>query len=1278
MNINNCTIKSYVFLLFLCLNAVALKAQNFTSFSVEMVWKGIDNVIVNGDTIKCVSFENAADDDYFDEENPLYRTTFPIYSDEVEIDLHVDNFNYEKVPENELFFLKDISDTIPLYNYYIKSSRDDHNLCFEINPFFKIENVAMRLLSCDVHYSLKSAKRNKAYYSKENSVLASGKWYKMSLSSTGIYKITYAELSSMGVPVASINPKNIRLYHNGGGVLPVINSEKRHDDLVEIPIFVSGENDGSFDMEDYIVFYGRGPVTFRNVNGIYEKISNPYSDYSYVFLTTDLGEGKRIEHAATIAEAPDVDVDSFLDYKIIEDDAYNLNNMGATWYGDKFDVVLSRSYSFNFPNLIKNKKCNLYSEVASRNFSRSEFIYKVNGNPIYKLNSTTSVGQYLFANMLKTGNVKFNSDKDMITVDLSYSRNTSNSTAWLDYITVNAWRELKFTGNMMLFRNPDCFNNEKIYSYKISDVNKSLQVWDVTNPTEPKSLKLEFSSNMASFKTRGSNQNEFIAFDGSEYKTVTFVATVANQNLHSKYDFDYLIITHPDFYSQSLRLKEVHSRIDDLKIEIVTPQQIYNEFSCGAQDISAIRDYIRMLYKKSNKRLRYVLLFGDASYDFKNKSGQVCFIPSYESSISCSSSCVVSDDYFVCLDDNEGIMDNTSSIDLAIGRMPVTTQEDASAMIDKIEQYITINEESAGPWRKNITFVADDDHTYYMNHAEQLERIIRSNGGEDIDIDKIYLDAYPQVATSSGQRAPECNAAITNRVELGASIINYIGHAGEVGWAAERILTNDDILSWRNSPKLHFMITASCEFSRFDDHTRTSAGEYVFLNHHGGAIAMMTTSRVTYASDSFELMKLFYKHLFDMDGGKYITLGDAYVYAKQAGEGSSKVYVYLGDPALRLNYPENTIEITSINNHDVRQNSVSSLFCDDSISISNFVMLDTLNALQNINITGVINDVYGTQMSDFNGVIYINVYDKDVTYNTYGNEDNVYSFKLRNSVIYTGKAEVKNGVFSASFTLPKDINYSYGRGLISLYAYSDNADARGCYSNVIVGGLNEDAEIDESGPEIELYIDDEKFVDGSMTNENPLLLVYVKDENGINTSGAGIGHDITATLSGATNKVYTLNQFYEAPLSKDEFGLLSYKFYELNEGEHTLTFKVWDIYNNSSSATIRFEVVKGKVINMENITNYPNPMSDNTNFTFEHNQKDNQIDIVIKIYDVMGQLVKTITEHRYGTTARIEPIKWDGKSDNGVSLGAGVYIYNVTIKNAQREETSGYSRLIIE
>lgn len=1098
----------------------------------------------------------------------------------------------------------------------------------------------------------------------ENSVLASGRWYKLALSSTGVYKITYSELSTMGVDVASLDPHDIRIYHNGGGTLPLINKETRHQDLVEIPIYVHGEDDGKFDVNDYIIFYGRGPVTWSLKNQIYERNMNPYSDYSYAFLTIDLGEGKRIQNKDNVLGDADNVVTSFLDYQHVESDEYNLNNMGATWYFNKFDTETTASFTFNFPNLIKGRKCVLKSESASNNtVSSASLKYKANGTLVSNVSFAKISDYKVYAREGSTGNVSFNSSKDEIIIDLEYVKSATSSVAWLDYISVNAWRELSLSGGMMRFRNPECDDVTKTYRYEIKNASNSLVVWDVTNPLEPKKLALQLNSNVASFQIRGDENNEFIAFNGNDYYNASFVSMVQNQDIHSNYDIDYLIITHPDFYSQAERLKELHAYYDNLTIEIVTPQLIYNEFSCGALDITAIRDYIKMIYDKSDERLKYVLLFGDASYDFRNKSGMVCFVPSYQSVHSVSSYADVMDDFFACLDGNEGDMSLTNSnniVDVAIGRMPVNSLEEAIVAVDKVETYMSKNEECMGPWRKHITFVTDDDSNTYSNHAEQLEKIVREGVGDDIIIDKIYLDAYPQVATSSGQRSPECNAAITNRVELGTSIVNYIGHAGEVGWADERILMNEDINAMRNLPKLHLMITASCEFGRFDDHTRTSAGEYVFLNKYGGAIAMITAARVTYAPNNQNMFRKFYERMFYMEDGEYATMGEMYVYAKQINDDNSKDYHFFGDPALRLNFPTNRVELTCVNNHDITET-------------------DTIRALQKANIQGVIKDVDGNVMTDFDGVIHINIYDKEKNYTTHADQSGTpLNFKLRNSVIYSGKVPVTAGEFNAEFTLPKDINYSYGNGLMSFYAYSDNAEAQGSYSNFVVGGLNPDADGDDDGPEIELYIDDVKFVDGSLTNENPLLIAYVKDKNGINTSGSGIGHDITATLSGATNMTYTLNQFYEAPFSLDEYGVLTYKFYNLNEGEHQLTFRVWDIYNNSNTATISFNVVKGKVIDIENLVNYPNPMSEYTNFTFEHNQKDNEIDVQIRIYDMMGQLVRTIVEHCYGTTARIDPIYWDGTSDRGNKLPSGMYVYYVTITNAQKEQSSGFSKLVIQ
>ena len=1260
MNISRCKIRFYFLLLLVLFLSLNINAQNKESFSVHFKWNGIEKHHLYGDTLSYLSFDGASLEGDTDNLRAVFSTMIPVWDDDIEADFEVLITASEAVPQHELSYIPNDISSKPHYEFSVISSSDNSNVYFTLVPFFNDNDTIKRILSCDVSYSLKQQKRQYAKTYVENSVLSSGKWYMMSLSSTSMYKITYSELSSMGIDVASINPKHIRIFHNGGGVLPMVNKEERYEDLVEIPIYVHGENDASFDENDYIILYARGPVTWKYKNGVYERVLNPYSDFSYIFLTTDLGEGKRIQNAINETAAHDVLVNSFLDYQLKEENIYNLNNMGASWYFDKYDATTSMSYTFNFPNIIKDKKCSMKSEVVSRNTASSaSFDFNLNGERLSFINFSKLTSSSSYAKEGSTGNVKFNSPSDEINIKVNYVKNASSSSGWIDYIAINAWRELKMAGNTMIFRNPECDDADKKYRYEIKNAGNTLQVWDVTNPLEPKRMNLQMQSGNASFVVSGNEKNEFVAFDGSGFGSLTFVTSVQNQNLHSKYDFDYLIVTYPEFESQAQRLKEIHSTIDDLEIEIVTPQQIYNEFSCGAVDIAAIRDYIKMIYDKSGKRLKYVLLFGDSSYDFRNYSGNVCLIPSYESVHSVSSACDVSDDFFACMDPDEGDMHARCAIDIAIGRMPVNTLEEATIVVDKIERYISKEEDAMGHWRKLVTFVADDDVTSYMQHAEQLQNIVKEDMGNDVNFDKIYLDAYPQIATSSGQRSPECNAAITNRVELGSLIVNYIGHAGEIGWAEERILTNDDIFALQNSPKLNLMLAASCEFSRFDDHTRTSAGEYVFLNKNGGAVAMYTAARVTYNPNNQNMMKRFYERLFDVEGGEFITMGEAYVYAKGVADDNCHDYVFFGDPALRLNFPKNKIQLTSINNH-------------------NTLISDTLRALQSINIKGVVKDMFDNTLNDFNGIVHVNVYDKENSYTTYGNEDNPYNFKLRDNVIYTGKMPVVNGEFDIDFTLPKDINYSYGGGLMSFYAYSSDADAQGSYSNFIVGGLNQDAEPDDKGPEIKIYIDDEKFVDGSMTNENPVLIAYIKDENGINTSAAGIGHDITATLTGATNKTYSLNNFYEAPLSVDEYGTLSYKLYNLNEGEHLLTFRAWDIYNNSNSATISFNVVKGKIINIENVVNYPNPMYDNTNFTFEHNQKDNEIMVQIKIYDVMGQLVRIIEEHSFGTTARINPIRWDGTSNNGKKLPAGMYIYSVTVTNAQNEKTSGYSKLIIK
>lgn len=1097
-----------------------------------------------------------------------------------------------------------------------------------------------------------------------DSVLSSGVWYKLSVGQTGMYSISYSELASMGVDVDNIDPRNIKMYHNGGGVLPVVCGHSRPNDLVEIPIIIYGEADGHFNNGDLIVFYARGPVVWKyNTSlGFYAHQNNPYSDYSYVFLTVGENQGKRIETDSKPTGST-VAVDDFIDGACYDKDEYNLNNMGRTWYFDKFDITLSRSYAFSFDNLVTTKKLMLRSEFATRNPSSVTFKYKVGSTLItsVKIGAMGST-QYTYALIDSTSVKKFDATSSAFNVDVSFERSGTSSVGWLDYISVNAWRKLAMSGDVMCFRNPECNDPKTIYEYKLTNANSSVQVWNVTDPTGPKKVDASLSSSTLTFNVIGQGNTEFVAFNGNSFSKATFVGTVGNQNLHSMKDVDYLIIAHPSFMSQAERLKNIHAQIDDLNIEIVEPQTIYNEFSCGALDVSAIRDFIRYLHDNNpgEHQLKYVLLFGDASYAFKNQ--EVCFIPSYESKVSCSSNCIVSDDFFVCLDPTEGQVEyDYSRMDIPIGRMPVSTLEQATAVIDKLELFIGNNENTMNKWRNVITLCCDDENNggSFLKNSEFIADSISFWGG-DMIVDKIYLDAYEQVATASGQRCPAVNEAITNRIENGTLIFNYIGHGGEIGLTDERIMTIDDINSWQNLPMLPIFITATCEFSRFDDHTRTSAGELVYLNSKGGAINMVTTARVTSSNNSQELEKRLFRSFFKMYNGEYQCIGDIYKDAKQCR--NVRVYVLFGDPALRIAYPKNNVVLTKLNGNEV-----------------GFKPLDTLRALSTVDLEGEVRDNFNCLMDDFNGIVEVTVFDKENTYRTLGDHDKPkYDFNLRDSKVFVGKTTVENGKFQLTFTLPKDIKYSYGNALVSFYATDYQTDANGSNSDIIIGGFDESVIPDVDGPEVRLFIDDTLFVNGGITNENPVLVAKIRDAKGINTSGAGIGHDIIATLSGATEKSYNLNNYYDAPLNLDEFGILTYRLYNLNSGQHNLKLRVWDIFNNSTTVSVDFTVVRSGdgTIAVENLINVPNPMVNETRIMFEHNQKES-MNVCVRIFSINGQLVRTINEWRGGESMRIDPIIWDGTNDCGAPMPSGLYVYNVTVSNSKNQTASGFSKLVI-
>ncbi|MCP4550614.1 MAG: type IX secretion system sortase PorU [Bacteroidetes bacterium] len=1104
-----------------------------------------------------------------------------------------------------------------------------------------------------------------------NSVLAHGRWFKISVSENGIYKINYSELNAMGVNMQNLNPKDIRIYGNGGGMLPEKNSETKYHELLENAIMVVGEEDGKFGTEDYILFYGESPHSWTYSENLhkFEHHFHSYSDHTYYFLTTDLGLGKRISLHPSETESASSNISEFQDHIFHEVEQYNIINSGRTWYGEAFDANVNQDFIFEFANLVLSKNMNIKIDVAGRSSGNNSFRVIVNnqelsGISIPGINFSSSYPPYA-----RTGSLNANliSNEESININLIYNRPNSSSIGWLNYIELNAWRRLIFEGSQLSFRNTETIGSGNVTQFHLSQVNSNVKIWNVTNPLEVTIIESVLNGSSLDFKVRTDSLLEFVAYNGSDFLQIEIDGEIQNQNLHALQPVDYIIITPDEFYSQALRLAEYHEIHDGFSYCIVSPNQIYNEFSSGAQDVSAIRNFVKMLYDRADQgsEPKYLLLFGDASFDYKDRvATNTNFVPTWESE---QSTAIISsfntDDYFGLLDSDEGQY-MKGDLDIGIGRIPIKTIEQATDMVDKIIHYSTNSSENMGLWRSTVCLVSDDeDYNTYVNNSEEIALYL-DNSFNNINVDKVYFDSYAQVSTPGGQRYPEATKIINEKVEKGVIIINYIGHGGETGWAHERVLELSDINSWRNYNKLPVFITATCEFTRFDDPERESAGELVLLNNQGGSISLFTTTRATSSGANFQLNKQVLKHTFEKTNGTYNRQGDIIRKSKNAmgNGGNTQRFVLVGDPAMLISFPMDSISVLKINDEDVK------------------IIPDTITALSKIEISG---SVYGSneiKKSDFNGILSAIVYDKKSILSTLGQDKDSFeqTFTLQNNILYQGKASVENGDFTLSFVVPKDIMYNYGLGKISLSAYDENSDAWGCFENLVIGGgYDETLLTDTDGPEIELFLNDDSFKNGGLTNSKPILLARITDESGINTIGSGIGHDIVAVLDQDIENTFVLNDFFEADLNSYTSGTIVYPLSELGEGPHQLKLKIWDVVNNSSIAVLDLVVVDQDQFIIENLINYPNPFLNETSFLFDHNQANTTLNIEIQIYGMDGQKVRTLRKSINANGFNSGPIRWDGTSDFGSKLDPGMYIYRIIFENQKLDSPEQINKLVI-
>lgn len=1132
----------------------------------------------------------------------------------------------------------------------------------------------------------------------ETSKLASGDWFRFTLVRDGVYRMSYEFYRDL-TGETSTPSDQINIYGSHYGMLPFENSPFLPTDLVINAIEVVDGGDGVFGSGDFILFYATGPQRWRRVGDRFAHVKNIYSDSASYFLGIGTDPPYRVSNVQTTTDSPTHTVTRFNDRQAINRDLVNLIKSGRIWFGEVFDNITTYNFNFETPFLVPDEPATLVFDGAARTLNsgtitNSSTFSITSGQALSNTFSVTGVGTSYSGNFARpfAQTFSFQPTGSSVPVSITFNKfDPVTSVGYMNYLELNCRRELRMIGDQLIFQDLGSAGPGNVAEFVMDQSPTLHRIWEITDPRNVRNVPFNVDGQQRSFRLPTDSLRQFIAFRDGGYLTPTKVGRVANQNLHATaLGTELIIICPPAFQSAAQRLADQRAN-EGMSVVMVTPQQVFNEFSSGARDATAIKRYMRMLYDRAGQDQalmpRYLLLFGDGSYNnISLAETNQNWIPSYQTENSWDfSRSYTSDDYFGLLDEGESELPS-DLVDIGVGRLPVSSLQQAREVVDKILNYdrlqllstsgavcTTTGDGGIADWRAHVLFTSDDqdgssfEGAIHMSQSDFLARRVETEQ-PCFNVDKIYLDAYQQVSTPGGQRYFDGSQDLKDKVQKGTLLVNYVGHGGEVGWAHERFLDNPTILGWSNRDRLPLFMTATCEFSRWDDPGRTSAGEFVLLNPNGGGIALMTTTRLAYSDQNFQLGQRFYDHAFRTtdDQGRTFNMGDVFRETKRAITASvapssvnHRNFSLLGDPSQRLAMPRAQARIQSIT--DTLGNP-----------------LDTIKALSTIRITGFIDAGNGQPMADFNGLVIPTVYDKELPQATLSNDGgNPFNFKIRKNIIYRGRATVTNGQFSFTFVVPKDINYEFGTGRVSCYAESWNINACGYSNDPIVGGTADDIAQDEIGPRIELFMNDDRFVRGGITDESPLIFARLFDENGINTVGNSIGHDLLATLNDNTDQSIVLNDLYEADLDTYKSGTVRYRLKTLPEGPHTLRLKAWDVFNNSSESTTEFIVASSEELALERVLNYPNPFTTYTEFFFEHNRPCSTLDVQVQVFTVSGRLVKTISRQLACEGYRSEPMAWDGRDDFGDKLARGVYVYRLNVVTPEGDKAEKFEKLVI-
>lgn len=1137
-------------------------------------------------------------------------------------------------------------------------------------PYRRFSKAIILIIGLLIHINTFTAQALPIEHYADSSVLSSGKWHKISVTSSGIHQISYSQLKAWGFN----NPAQVRLYGYGGELLPETYSTSDIDDLPQIPVIHNNNR---------ILFYARGTIKwyYHESSKRFKHRQNTYANAGYYFITESNTDATTTQPASLQTAPSSAVIDTYDGYSLHEVESTSLSKSGQMFFGEDFRFTQTRNFTFDIPGIVTDSAMIIDVAFGAKIMGSSGALQMYHNGTLLSNSNEWKIGAnsdptYEFLKYISPSATSTpRGGKEDIT--LTYKSSGTSVCANLDYIRLSYKRKLQLYDGEVQFRIHDFEPGSNI---AIAGMTDKCIIWDITRQHTPLHITASITDNVATFAPLAHN-SEYIAFDpAATFPSPVSEGSIENQNLHALETPDMVILAPGQFIAQALQVAALHESADSMLVHVINHEQVFNEFSSGTPDGVAYRRLMKMFYDRSKanpsgRQTKHLLLFGRGFYDNRQIMNQIknMGIPTlltYQSPRSENETySYTSDDFFSFLEDDATSRNSTNLMSISVGRFPVKSVEEANIAVEKLYNYV--NKPNYGNWRNQAIVIADDGNS--GTHMRQAESAISYwlKDKPDLIINKVYIDAYAEENTSTGRTFPDAKKRMMQLLKEGQLVLDYIGHANSVGWTAEDLLNINDIktLYIKNLP---FMFTATCDFSRYDSE-EVSGGEYFFLNEFGGAIALLSSTRVAWINENGRLNNAISEYLFQRDeNDQYLRIGDIVKNGKNmlteqyltqpnkyAPDSNKHVYALLGDPAMRLGYTTRDIVLTSINNNSITESII-------------------LKARSEVSIEGNVLNAQGEIDTDFNGEVYITLYDSEIRTISHGYDDSIpVEFNERNNKLFSGRAMVRNGRFSHTFRMPKETSFSHKFGLFSLYAHSEHGiEASGSNDNVIIGGTADTATTDSVGPDITYcYLNTTNFSDGDIVNESPVLFAAFNDASGINLSTAGIGHNMSITIDKTINFNDVDN--YYTPDTTGNSGSICYPIENLDEGEHNLTLRVWDNEGNSSSVSLTFIVKKGLSPEIYKIYADQNPARNATNFYLEHDRPNGVITVTINVYNLMGTLVWQTQKTGTSDLFKSFPINWNLTTNAGNRVPGGVYLYQATISTDNTHFATKSQKLLV-